>query len=93
MTDKQQKAATAVTHGADLTSTNPEPHGSRMAAAARGAVAKLLSGDGWTTAVTLDDAFAGELLQTWSLPGEREGDNDSGTDGPITDLRTAPLLI
>jgi hypothetical protein len=53
---------------------------------------RIFSGDGWTTAVTLDDAFAPELLQTWSLQDEGAKDAEKAeTNAPIVDPDDAPL--
>jgi hypothetical protein len=53
---------------------------------------RLFSGDGWTAAVTLDDAFAPELLQTWSLQDESAKDaKGAETNATIVDPDDAPL--
>jgi hypothetical protein len=54
---------------------------------------RIFSGDGWTAAVTLDDAFAPELLQTWSLQDENAKDaEDAETNATIVDPDDAPLI-
>jgi len=54
---------------------------------------RLFSGDGWTAAVTLDDAFAPELLQTWSLQDEdAKVGKDSETSAKIVDPDDAPSM-
>lgn len=65
----------------------------RIAASATGAAARLFTGDGWTTAVTLDDAFAPELLQTWSLTAETAEEKDAKSDTRIVDPADAPALV
>jgi hypothetical protein len=53
---------------------------------------RIFSGDGWTAAVTLDDAFAPELLQTWSLQAENAEDAKGvETSAKIVDPDDAPL--
>jgi hypothetical protein len=92
MKNEQKKTATAAPRCADPASTKSGVRGPHLVAAACGAVGNLLSGDGWTTAVTLDDAFAPELLQTWSLPDRGKSEEEAGTDSRIIDLRNAPIL-
>lgn len=51
---------------------------------------RVLSGNGWTAAVTLDDASALELLQTWSLPDNDE--TDTGEESGSLCLRSPPAI-
>jgi hypothetical protein len=91
MTNEQKKSAKSPSDGSRAPTTSSIR---RIAASASGAAARLFTGDGWTTAVTLDDAFAPELLQTWSLTTEApEKKSDAETDPRIVDLADAPALV
>ncbi len=91
MTNEHKKSAKAQPYGSHAPNASSIR---RIAAAAAGTAARLFTGDGWTTAVTLDDAFAPELLQTWSLTTEApEKKSDAETDPRIVDPADAPALV
>lgn len=90
MTNEHKKSAKAPSDGSHAPTTSSIR---RIAASASGTAARLFTGDGWTTAVTLDDAFAPELLQTWSLQAKTAEDEDAETDPRIVDPAGATALI
>ena len=91
MKNEQNNNSTTASLHAKSARTKSNDHGSRLATAACATIGRLLSGDGWTTAVTLDDAFAPELLQTWGLADDGGSGNEADTR--IVDLRDASALI
>lgn len=91
MTNEQKKSVKGPSGGSRAPSTSSIR---QIAASASGAAARLLTGDGWTAAVTLDDAYAPELLQTWSLTTHAaEKESDAETDPRIVDPADAPALM
>ena len=90
MKKEQNNDSTTASLRANSAGTKSDDRGARLATAVCATIGKLLSGDGWTTAVTLDDAFAPELLQTWGLADD--GENGDEADTRIVDLRDAAAL-